>query len=105
MFNAASCGTSGCGIQLVQRLYLPAPVKNPVTNQYEQQDAAVPCCGGFVVQPVDLSRAGDIEVDLSNPTPAGSGIDGFLVSDNCEQLFAPPYPGGSAMCTIQLGPV
>ena len=38
-----------------------------------------------VFRDIDLSSAGDVEIDLTNPN--GSGVDGFVTSVGCDKLF------------------
>jgi hypothetical protein len=102
--SAISCGTtSGCGLALVQQIFFPLPDE----DTREQGDAVVACCGGTAFQDVDLMSAGTVEVDLSNPSPAGSNVDGFVTSAGCAKLFNGPYVGTvtAPLCTIYVGPV
>jgi hypothetical protein len=105
-FLFESC-MSPCGLELKQRVYLPAPIIDPRNMDLpEQRDITVPCCGGSVYRDIDLSGVGDIEVDVVNPNPAGSMVDGFLTSVGCDRLFD-SYAGGAngALCTVHVGPV
>ena len=101
----ASCGTSPCGLKLVQHLFLPPP--EIVLGVPQQRDISVPCCGGSVYRDVDLTTAGEVELDLNNPNPAASQVDGFLTSAGCDKLFGGPYSGTltSPLCTVYIGPV
>ena len=97
--SVVSC-TSPCGLKLQQHVFLPA------TAGGVQRDTAVPCCGGSAYRDVDLSTAGDIEVDITNPSAVGSMLDGYLTVVGCDKLFD-SYSGSAtgALCTIHLGPV
>lgn len=99
----AGCGTSPCGLRLQQHLFLPASVI--VGGQAQQRSVELPCCGGSVFQDIDLSTAGEVEIDLTNPN--GSGVDGFLTSTGCARLFDGPYTGAPAapLCQVHIGPV
>ena len=96
----SGCGTSPCGLQLKEHLFLPAAA----SAGGQQRNIALPCCGASVFRDIDLSSA-DVEVDLSNPN--GSGVDGFLTTVGCDKLFDGPYSGSAAspLCQVHLGPV
>jgi hypothetical protein len=95
--------TSPWGLKLQQHVYLPAPVV--IDGVPFQREATLPCCGASTFRDVDLSAAGDIEVDLTNPN--GSGVDGFLTNVGCNKLFDAPYTGAPAtpLCQVHIGPV
>lgn len=95
--------TSPCGLTLQQHVYLPAPAI--IGGVPFQREEPLPCCGGSVFRDIDLSTAGDIEVDLTNPN--GSGVDGFLTTVGCDKLFDAPYTGATAapLCQVHIGPV
>ena len=97
------CGTSPCGLKLQQHVYLPAPVLND--GRPFQSEASLACCGAAVFRDIDLTSAGDLEVDLTNPN--GSGVDGFITNVGCEKLFDGPYSGSAAspLCQVHIGPV
>ena len=99
LVSMPSC-TSPCGLKLQQHVFLPASVGGT------QRDVLVPCCGGSAYRDVDLSALNDLQVDITNPNVAGSGVDGFLTDVGCEKLFE-TYAGNpvSPLCTIHLGPV
>ncbi len=84
-----------CGLHLDHQVTFGDPSK-----------PAVPCCGGFFANDVDLS-ASDLQVDLSNVRTATppAVVDAFLTSSSCTKLFDGPYPGSTPLCTIYLGPV
>ena len=76
----SACGTSPCGLKLQQHLFLPQ-----ATDSGQRRDIELPCCGASVFRDIDLSSAGDVEIDLTNPN--GSGVDGFVTSVGCDKLF------------------
>jgi hypothetical protein len=92
---ATSCGSSVCGLALHDRVTVNS-----------SSASLVPCCGGSTFKDVALSGSGDTEFDLasaSNPTQPGL-VDAFLVPTSCTKLFDGPYPGGSALCQVYVGP-
>jgi hypothetical protein len=95
------CGTSTCGLGLREHLFLPPSVL--IGGVLQQQDAALPCCGGTFVR--DINLPSELEVDLTNPNPAG--VDGFLTTTACDKLFESPYTGATAapLCQVYLGAV
>jgi hypothetical protein len=68
---------------------------------------AVPCCGGFVFQDVNLTGADIQEVDLANSQVNSGRVDAFLTTPDCAALFAGPYMGFPAqpLCKVFIGPV
>jgi len=96
----SACGTSPCGLKLQQHLFLPQ-----AADSGQQRNIELPCCGASVFRDIDLSNAGDVEMDLTNPN--GSGVDGFVTSVACDKLFDGPYTGApnAALCQVHIGPV
>jgi hypothetical protein len=96
-----SCGTSSCGLRIVQHVSFP-----PLDPKGGSVVTFVDCCGGSVYQDVNLS-AGDFEVDLSGTTASNGRVDAFLTSGDCVKLLNGPYTGAvtNPLCTIHIGPV
>ena len=93
----SSC-TSPCGRKLQQHVFL--------SGVSQERDVLVPRCGGSAYRDFDLTRLGEIEVDISNPNAVGSGVDGYLTDVGCDRLFD-AYSGLASLplCAIHLGPV
>jgi hypothetical protein len=96
-----SC-SSACGLGLVQRLSFSSDPANPSDPPH-----AVPCCGGFLFQDVDLTATDIQQVDLANSQVNSGHLDAFLTAPDCIKLFDSAYNGSAIqpLCKIYIGPV
>jgi hypothetical protein len=99
---SCACGTSPCGLQIVQHIQFPEV--DPKTGR--RAELLVECCGGSAYRDLNFTT-GEYEVDLSGSTASSGRVDGFVTSGDCVKLFAGPYSGTATnpLCTVYLGPV
>jgi hypothetical protein len=89
-------------LALQQHFYLAPPIF--INGIPTEQPVFMACCGAPVYYDIDLTGAGEIEIDITNPN--GDGVDGFLTSVGCARLFDLPYAGsGTPLCGTHIGPV
>lgn len=101
MLTADACGNE-CPFRLAQRVNVSSDPKTPV-----DRPTPVPCCGGFLVQDVNLNSSAVQEVDLANGSVNAGHVDAFLTSADCVKLFDASYSGSpvQSLCKIYIGPV
>lgn len=85
-----------CGLGEHARLSVTSAQTGPVAGN-----------GGAAYQDLPLRGAtSDAEFSLSNTSvrSEAGGVDAYLVPTSCSKLFDGPYPGGTPLCPIYLGP-